>query len=337
MKKQIQLVAVLICFFLFPGWGWCGSYKIATVGWVGWAPLHVAEVKGFWKKQGVSIDVVNYDDPIIILEAIKAGKIDLAMDMAGSVVGIFMSGEPVVAVAETNWSHGGDKIIVHKGHGIAEYKTQPLGVFLKLPSCLYFLNMYLETQQLGIDDFRIVEIHPDDLAEQFVSGRIPVILNYEPWASKAVEAGDGFVLASSSDYAGCIPECIWGYRERIEKIPDKDIKKILSGWIKAAQWVQNPANRKGYFEILNEVTFKGHSDYTETKLQQMIEKVKIHSAKDLMARNRTNGGLYQYLAALKAFLKKYDLLERDYEISEIFENRWIMGVLTAEYPVDPAE
>ena len=54
-------------------------YKIATVAWIGWSPLHVAQEKGFWDELDIAVKVVNYDDPIVILEAIKTGRIDFAM------------------------------------------------------------------------------------------------------------------------------------------------------------------------------------------------------------------------------------------------------------------
>ena len=165
------------------------AYRIGTVPWAGWSPLHVAEAEGFWRDEGVAVTVVSYDDPVIILEAIKAERIDFAMDMAGSLVGLYMDGVPAVILAETNWSHGGDKIIVKAGHDVSEYRGEPIGVFLKKPSCLYFLDKYLTTVGLRVADFRIVELEPDDLAAQFIAGRIPVILDYDPHAVRAVKEG----------------------------------------------------------------------------------------------------------------------------------------------------
>lgn len=325
-KSAIVAAGLLFCLLTAPVWG--RTYKIATAAWVGWSPLHVARAQGFWEKQGLSVEVINYDDPIIILEAVKAGKIDLAMDMVGSLVGIFMSGEPVVAIAETNWSHGGDKIIVKKGHTIKEYQHQPLGVFLDLPSCHYFLHRYLEPRGLAVSDFRVVEMHPDDLAAQFIAGRIPVIVNYEPWATSAVEKGNGVVLADSSDFAGCIPECMWAYRDHLRAIPDQDIEKILRGWIRAVQWIHRSENQSAYYEILNSDTFPSLPAYSENELQKMIQNVKIHTRADLVERNRTGGGLETFLSELKTFLSQSGRLEKDYEAGDIFDNTWIMKVLS---------
>ncbi len=303
-------------------------YKVATVSWIGWSPLHVAQEKGFWAEQKISVQVVNYDDPIIILEAIKAGRIDFAMDMIGSLVGVYMEGTPIVALAETNWSHGGDKIIVKKGTTIHEHKGKPVGVFLNLPSCLYFLNRYLKTQSLTVSDFRVVEFHPDDMTQQFIAGRLPVIVNYEPWAMQAMRKGNGIALADSSQYKGCIPEGIWGYRSNIESIPESDIKKILTGWIRAAGWVNDPANWGEYKKILNEKTFAGHTPYSDSELKRMFTAVKIHQPETMLQRNSNTGGLNRYLMELKVFLKQSGRLQKEYFVTDIFDNRLVVDVLT---------
>ncbi|MDY6822885.1 MAG: ABC transporter substrate-binding protein [Thermodesulfobacteriota bacterium] len=324
-----QSFFILCIIFAFTQGAECRSYRIATVAWIGWSPLHVAAANGFWDGLGVDVAVVDYDDPIVILEAIKAKKIDLAMDMVGSLVGIYMKGEPVVAIAETNWSHGGDKIIVREGDCLKNHKNDVLGVFLKQPSCLFFLDRYLQQVNLQLSDFRIVEVNSYDLSAQFIAGRLPAIVNYEPWANEAVRHGNGEVLATSADFRGCIPECMWGYRQVIGRIPDEDIHNILRGWIKAVRWLKDPANREAYFQILREKTFRTKADLTDEEISAMLKNVAIHYADTLYERNRNAGGLFGYLQALKGFLERNDMLQKNFVPADVFDNQWICHVLMA--------
>ncbi|MBD3265385.1 hypothetical protein GF373_01840 [bacterium] len=305
-------------------------YRIGTVTWAGWSPLQVADVKGFWRDLSIQVKPAIYDDPMVILEAIKAGRIDFAMDMVGSLVGIYMQGESVVLLAETNWSDGGDEIIVQHDISIPELKGQPFGVFLKLPSCLYFLNQYLKTVDLQISDFRIVELKPDDLSEQFIAGRLPAILNYAPYTLKAVREGNGKVLADSSMYEGCIPEGLFTYRERLKEIPASDINKILRGWIRAAKWIKRKENWNEFRQILNEQTFATHPPYSESELRSFIDAVKIHDFQALIERNRSHGGLANYMTDMRRFLAKNQMLTTDFSISDIFENQYILEALDLE-------
>lgn len=304
-----------------------GPLRIGTVAWMGWSPLHVAREKGFWKDRGLDVEVITYDDPIVILGAIKAKRIHLAMDMAGSLVGIHMNGEPVVAIAETDWSHGGDKIVVRKGRRLEDHLGGVIGVFLDQPSCLFFLGKYLAQRHLALSRFRIVEINPRDLSAQFAAGRIPVMVNYEPWVHEAVVEGDGRVLATSADYEGCIPECMWGYRDTIEEIGPESIHIILEGWIRAVRWMGAAGHRDALFEILKRTTFRNEPGLGHGDLSRMMAEVVIHDPSGLMARNRTGGGLYGYLAELKTFLSSNDLLKKDFTPESIFDNRYIMHVL----------
>ena len=302
-------------------------YRIATVMWAGWSPLQVAEANGFWKKIGVNVEVVIYNDPVVVLEAMKANKIDFAMDMIGSLLGVYMEGVPILILAETDWSHGGDKIIVKRGESIAQHKGDPLGVFLKLPSCLFFLDRYLQTQGLSVSDFRIVEIQSDDLAELFIADRIPVIVNYDPYALKALEEGNGQILASSAMYEGCIPEGIWGFENRIRQFPKKDVVGILKGWIRAASWVNDPDNWSEYQKILLERTFKDNDYLSADDLRRLVDAVKIHTPYELLERNKDNGGLQDYFHDLRVFLDSNNLLTKDFKSNDIFDNTFVLEAL----------
>lgn len=332
MQRTVGLCAAF--FFLFCEDAFAQNtkpvYRIAAVEWAGWSPLQVAEHEGFWAGQGLDVEIIVYDDPIVVLEAVRAGRCQFAMDMAGSLVGQYLRGRDVVILAETDWSHGGDKIIVKKGHDLIEYKGQPLGVFLKQPSCYYLLHQYLAPKGLSLSDFRLIELSPDDLAAQFIAGRMNVILDYDPHGVKAVTAGDGEVVATSATYEGSVPECMWMYRPNLEKIPEDDIKGILRGWILAANWVNAPSNWGAYCEILNRCVFQGQGPFSEQELREMVQSVRIHTSSTLPDRNKTGGGLYQYLDALRTMLGNEGMLTREYAPEEIFENRFIMNVLNDE-------
>lgn len=325
-----QIVTVLVFLFCLSATATGKQYKIATVAWIGWSPLHVALKNGYWDELGLDVDVITYDDPIVILEAIKAGRIDFAMNMVGDLVGVFMKGEPIVAIAETNWSHGGDKIVVRKGYRLENNIGDVIGVFLHQPSCLYFLGQYLKDIHLKLSDFRIVEINSRDLSAQFIAKRLPAIVNYEPWVNEAVAHGSGVVLATSADYKGCIPECLWAYQQTIDNIPTGDIHKLLRGWIKAVVWLKDSDNLSEYFKILKEYTFLKESGLTDEDFSKMLGAVRIHDLSELKERNEDMGGLTHYLSSLKSFLKKNNRLEKDYSPETIFDNRYIMHVLKAD-------
>jgi NitT/TauT family transport system substrate-binding protein len=302
-------------------------YKIGVVPWTGWSPSHVADVKGFWKEEGVDVKVFNFPSNMATNTALKNKRIDIGFDMIGTAIGLYLEGVPIVVIAETDWSHGGDKIIVKKDLDATQLKGSSVGVYLNQPSVAYFLNHYLSTIGLKIADVRMVEMETSALADKFISGLFKVTVSYDPDALRAEREGNGKVVATSATYEGSIPEGMMALEDNLKSIPREDLIKIFKGWVKAATWIRDPANWKEYMEILNTHTFKEDEPYSETDLQDMVTAVRVHDATGLLERNQDGGGLHTYLTDLKAFLTTNNMLKRDFTPEEIFDNTAIVEAL----------
>lgn len=302
------------------------TYKIATVPWAGWSPLLVAEAKGFWAEQGIEVKIVNIEVEDIP-PLIKKGVVHFAMDMVGSVVGKRIKGEPAIIVAETDWSDGGDRIIVKKDLDLKTVENKIMGVYLNSPAITSFVNRYLKTKGLSFADFKVVELNTNKLTDLFIEGRFPIIVNYDPAALKAAKDGAGLEAANSGTYPGSIPECMYTYENIIEKISSEDLAKILLGWAKGAAWANDPANWPEFQQILNQKVFKDDKPYSEAELKEIIQAVRIHTPQQLADRNKTGGGLQQYLDELRTFLKDNGMLQKEFTNRELFDNRYIMGIV----------
>ena len=329
MKRVIVLTVSLI--LIFTNLAQARTYKIGVVPWTGWSPAHVAAVNGFWQEQGLDVKVFNFPSNMATNTALKDRRIDIGFDMLGTAIGLYFEGVPVVIIAETDWSHGGDKIIVKKDLDVTGLKGKPVGVYLNQPSIAYFLNHYLATLGLNLSDVRMVEMETNLLADKFIAGLFNVIVSYDPDALRAETEGNGRVVATSATYPGCIPEGMLALQENLHSIPPDDLKKLFQGWVKAVAWSQDPANWQAYMEILNTVTFKDDPPYSETDLHNMVAAVRIHDPASLFARNQDGGGLQQYLQALKAFLAANNLLKKDFTPEAIFHNRAIVEVLNTPH------
>ena len=78
MKRICMISTCILLLIFFPITATGKRYKVATVAWIGWSPLHVAQENGYWRELGLDVEVIVYDDPIVI-QAIKE-KIDPFMD-----------------------------------------------------------------------------------------------------------------------------------------------------------------------------------------------------------------------------------------------------------------
>lgn len=293
-------------------------YKIAVVPWVGWSPVYVAEAEGFWQDLGVDVEVVSLESNIRMNQALMEGDVAIQFDMLGSAVGRFEEGHPVVIIAETDWSDGGDKIIIKKGRDVSELKNGTVGVYLDEPSLTYFLNCYLSKHQLQVADFTLQQESPDDGLSKFVNGEFPILVTYDPYATTAVDRGGGVVVATSADYPGSIPEGMLMLKSTFEQTPKADLEKIIQGWAKAAAWSDDPDNWEQYQQILNDRVFAGVSPRSEADLKALFNEVKIHSPLQMLERNEKGGATEAFLEEMRSFLAANHALKRDFLPEKIF-------------------
>lgn len=303
------------------------TYKIGMIHWIAYSPLNVADARGFFSDEGIEVRVINFGSNQELNSALEHKRIDIALDMIGSWVGMYLDGVPLTIIGETDWSHGGDKIIAKKDVNLSALKGKQVGVYLNKPSVTFFLNHYLSANNMKLSDVKIIELEPEAMSDNFIADRFQVIVNYDPQALRAEREGNGRVVATSKSYAGCIPEGFVGHTERISEIPKEDLARIFRAWNKAVAWSKDPKNWPAYKQILNERTFEGEAPYSDADLREMLGSVSIHNKAELRKRNGTDGGLYQYLKNLKTFLKENGQLKRDFDPAVIFDNTVMNQVL----------
>lgn len=301
-------------------------YKIGMCPWIAWAPINVADVKGLWKKRGITVEVVNQlgEDT----SAIEQKRVDLAIDMIGNFIGMQQKGIDMTILGELDWSNGGDKIILRD-------KAQPtkagdtVGVYHNDPAVLMLLARYLETRKLTLSDVKVVEYDPEALTGHFITGSFSTILSYEPYSLQAEKDG-GTVVATSATYPGCMPEGLGGRREAIAAIPREDLKKIIEGWLEAVRWSQDPANWTEYCQIVNTRTFAEPTPFDDAAIKDMLTNVKIHDPLALRARNAIGAGLSQHVDNTRNVLNKAGLMKSEFSANTLVDTSVLLEVLQAE-------
>ena len=327
MKKFFLLTISILAFVTILTAESPRKYKIATIEWIAWSPLDVAAELGFWKEEGVDVELIHYETSPVLYEVIRSGKVDLSCNMAGSIVGMHNTGTPMTILAEIDWSHGGDLLIQKKGFDITEYEQRVIGIHYDSPAIWIFIQKYLERFDMDFTDFRRIELDPKELALQFLAGRLPFIQNYEPFASIAISDGEGEIIATSADFEGIIPDCLYGLRSRVNEIPPEDLRAIIRGWVRAAEWSNNPNNWDAYSEILKSKTLQNTGDHSDEALRKFYNIVRIHNIEELRSHNLNDDGIRGYLSALFQFMDDFDKLDHWKEPFELLDTSHLIRAL----------
>lgn len=328
MKRLLFIGFIVMAVLSFADAAHSKTYKIAMcTGWLGYSPANIAEAKGFWKEQGIDVQVVVLPDIVDTQKLLKNKLVDIDLDIVGSAVEMYMQGIPVVAIAETDWSYGGDQIIIKKDTDIRTLKGGAIGVYVNQVALTYFMGQYFSKNSLKLSDFQLLEMELKPMADKFIAGMLKGAVLYGPDAARAVKEGNGKIVATTADFEGCLIDGMVMLKDTLAATPKDDLIKIFKGWIKAVKWIKDEKNFKEYVEILNKTVFKGEKPYSEDMIREMLQEVKIHDAKTMLERVRDGGGLHTHLKDVNAFLKANNLLKKDFKPEDLSDNKAIMEAL----------
>ncbi len=291
--------------------------RLAISAWAAWTPALAGEVQGIWRNLGIDVTVTVMANDSEVARALATGGTDLSLAMIGNHIGGIISGQDLVILGETDWSHGGDKVLIKRGVRPADLRGATVGIYLDQPSVRFFLYRALRAQGLTDADVRIEEmVDTSALADAFVDGKYPLIVDFDPDALRGLREGDGRVLASSATFPGVIPE---GFAMRRGTLSADVLERFFRGWFAAVAWTQEPANWPTYAGIMRTKAFTPRT--TEADLLTMVAAVRIHDAKTALARNAADGGLTHYLSEVADYLRASDKLPTTWNVQRVLDTR----------------
>ncbi len=315
------------------------TYTLGVVPWAGCIPAVIADHEGFWKKQDVAVKVLVFDDMQTLEKMFYNRRLDILYHMLAAATAPYLSEVRVIGaqqnkirsaetriIAELDWSHGGDKVIVKNQLDAAMLKGKAVGIYLTQPSLLHLLGLYLESAGLTLTDVKLIEKDTATLSDRFIKDGFSAIVSYDPDALRAEQQGNGKVVATSADHAGIIPEGLMMLSDTFTATPPEDLSKILAGWIQALEWMLDSANAEEMTALANAHLFRAATPFSADEISAMMAGVRFHDQKTLRARN-LEGGTAKYFQELHDFLQRHQLLEKSFTANVLFNNQAIAAAL----------
>lgn len=166
----------------------------------------IADAKGFFKDEGISVSVEKFGAGRNALEAmlgrstVGRSTVDVATVAATPIVFNSFENEPFQIITEIAYSDDPNKILARKSSGInriEDLKGKTIGVQKRASGHYYLEALFLPRYGISRNDLKIVDIHAKDFVERFKDKTIDAIAAWEPHLTKvkkALGAGDVVVF-----------------------------------------------------------------------------------------------------------------------------------------------
>ncbi|MCB1492260.1 MAG: ABC transporter substrate-binding protein [Rhodobiaceae bacterium] len=182
------------------------AQETITVGMansVNQVPSLVAEAKGFFKDEGINVEIKPVSRGTIAIEAIVAGSMQFAEVSSVALFAAVDNGIPLITVGAGSRGFTGKMVgapDMEPVSDIAELKGKKLGIQVGTGVHSVFL-MLLKKQGLTENDFQISNVRVTDMPTAMASkGTFDAVLGWEPMMQRTVQAGYGKEIISADQF-----------------------------------------------------------------------------------------------------------------------------------------
>ncbi|MEG4506606.1 ABC transporter substrate-binding protein [Microcoleus sp. F6_B4] len=208
--------------------------KVGVTFFVGCNPVIIAEKKGFFKAQGVDVEITYKDYGQLEQADFSAGKYDGVASALGDFMILSATNPDMQAVMVVDETAGADAVVAQSQiKTVADLKGKKvsanLGAFGEV-----FVTEMLKTANLTSDDVSLVKIDPSKFPQGLKSNTIQAGHTWEPYLSKAIKLG-GHILFTSKQTPGLILDVVAFRGEAIRERPE-DIRAFIRGWLQAVTY-----------------------------------------------------------------------------------------------------
>ena len=214
-----------------------GPLRVGVITWIGNGIFYVAQDKGYWREEGLSVELVPLEDFAVTKQLMASRRIDGYIATTDTVQLLHHEGIDVKAIFVTDISTGGDGIVaIEEIKTIHDLKGKKVAYEPATPS--HFLLAYLLDQNgLTPGDLTSVNQTSPDAGASFVAGKVDAAVTWEPWISKANERTGGHVLASTQTLPPIIADLPLFHTETVQQRRN-DLKAFMRGIFKAMTFAE---------------------------------------------------------------------------------------------------
>jgi len=282
------------------------SFSMGVEPWVGYAPWWIAAEQGIFKKYGLDVKVINFNQDSDINAAFASDNIKVAniathtaMKMIGN------NGLDLQGIILLDDSMEADAIISKGGiKSVADLKGKKVAFEEGTTSDL-LLRKALIDNNMSIDDVEVVYMPASDAGLALLSGKVDAAVTYEPYISAVKAKGEIQTIYSGANAPGLISDLTVIKSDFLAEHPDVK-NKLRQVWDETmAYWNNNKeagdkivAEKTGLNAADLPVILEGLNYYT------FSEQVQLADSGDFL---KTAENIQEILTQQKVLEKQVDL------------------------------
>ncbi|MBD2690281.1 ABC transporter substrate-binding protein [Anabaena catenula] len=208
--------------------------KVEFASFVGEYPGIIAQEKGFFKAQGVDVELIHKQYNQLEIANFSAGKYDGITSSLGSFIILSATNPDIQGVMVVDESTGADVVVAQSQiKTVADLKGKKLGANLGGFSEVFVTEM-LKTANLTSDDVKLVKSEALEIPQRLKNNVIQAGHTWQPHLSEAIKLG-GDILFTSKQTPGLILDLIVFRGEIIRDRPE-DVRGFVRGWLEASTY-----------------------------------------------------------------------------------------------------
>ncbi|WP_414463416.1 aliphatic sulfonate ABC transporter substrate-binding protein [Hyphomicrobium sp. DY-1] len=289
-------------------------YKVGYNSWIGYISLFIAKEKGFFKDEGLDLQMQSFSSPGDGLAPLLGGQLDAHFTTADSVItALDKAPGRLEIVYMTDTSAGADAILAKSDIATpADLKGKTVAATAGQCNEL-LLRKALAKYGLVPSDIKLTNMNPDDAGAAFAAGKLDAAVTWEPWITKVQGEKKGHVIFSSKEAPNLILDVV-AISDKTAKDKADETKAFLRALNKANELaIADP-------KAASEIAAKSLELKPEEVLD-MLPKVKLYGATDNVAQMK--GPAIEVGKELAAFFKEVKVNDGVVDTSNIFNPSFI--------------
>lgn len=234
----VALVLLLLCgTACTPTPAATGKITLGFSAWPGWFPWQVAQDQGFFRQNGVDVELKYFDSYTDSLNALSSGAIDANSQTLNDTLASVSGGAQQTVVLVNDNSTGNDQVIAREGiSGVADLKGRKVAVEQGTVDH-YLLLLALTEAGLSQKDVELVPLATDAAAAAFVAGKVDAVGAFAPFTTTALQRAGSRAIATSAEFPGAIPDHLVVSGAFARNRPEA-AQALVNTWFDTLDWIK---------------------------------------------------------------------------------------------------